>query len=98
VGICFIALAVYITPEALYLITKTAPEHSLRGIILACVSLVVMPLLSRDRRKVGRAMGRWVAQLCTRKPDKLEFGMYLSAILLGGLLVRRKPTSTRQTP
>src|SRR5229473_6254756 len=40
VAVCFIALAVYVTYEALSdLITKTVPTHSLPGIILACVSL-----------------------------------------------------------
>jgi divalent metal cation (Fe/Co/Zn/Cd) transporter len=57
VGICFIALALYITYEALSdLISKTALKHSLPGIVLACSSLVVMPLLSRAKRKVGRAL------------------------------------------
>src|SRR5882724_9116743 len=58
VGVCFLALATYITYEsATDLWSKKAPEHSVPGIILACVSLVVMPLLSRAKRKVGRALG-----------------------------------------
>jgi divalent metal cation (Fe/Co/Zn/Cd) transporter len=85
VGICFIALAVYITYAALSdLISKTAPKHSLPGILLACVSLVVMPLLSRAKRKVGRAMGSAAMQADAKQT---EFCTYLSAILLGGLLL-----------
>src|ERR1700694_5785677 len=85
VGICFIALAVYITYEALSdLIRKTAPEHSLPGIILASVSLVVMPLLSRAKRKVGRAMG---SAAMHADATQTEFCTYLSAILLAGLLL-----------
>src|SRR5712691_11932570 len=43
VGACFIALAVYVAYEAVYdLIDRKAPEHSIPGIVLACVSLVVM--------------------------------------------------------
>ena len=55
VGVCFLALAAYIAYEsAADLRSGRAPEHSMPGIILACVSLVVMPLLSRAKRKVGQ--------------------------------------------
>jgi divalent metal cation (Fe/Co/Zn/Cd) transporter len=85
VGICFIALAIYITYEALSdLISKAAPKHSLPGIVLACVSLVVMPLLSRAKRKVGRALGSAAMHADAKQT---EFCTYLSAILLGGLLL-----------
>jgi divalent metal cation (Fe/Co/Zn/Cd) transporter len=85
VGLCFIALAVYITYEAVSdLITKTAPEHSLPAVILACVSLVAMPFLSRAKRKVGRPM-RSAAMHADAK--QTEFCTYPSAILLGGLLL-----------
>ena len=57
VGVCFLCLAVYITYEsATDMWSKRAPEHSIPGILLGCVSLVVMPLLSRAKRKVGRAL------------------------------------------
>jgi divalent metal cation (Fe/Co/Zn/Cd) transporter len=85
VGICFITLALYISYEALSdLISRTAPKHSLPGMILACVSLVVMPLLSRAKRKVGRAMGSAAMHADAKQT---EFCTYLSAILLGGLLL-----------
>jgi divalent metal cation (Fe/Co/Zn/Cd) transporter len=85
IGICFIALALYITYEALSdLISRTAPKNSLPGIVLACVSLVVMPLLSRAKRKVGRAMGSAAMHADAKQT---EFCTYLSAILLGGLLL-----------
>ena len=85
VGVCFIALALYITYEALSdLISKTAPKHSLPGIVLACVSLVVMPLLSSAKRKVGRAMGSAAMHADAKQT---EFCTCLSAILLGGLLL-----------
>jgi divalent metal cation (Fe/Co/Zn/Cd) transporter len=49
VGSCFLALAGYIAYEsAMDLWSKKAPEHSVPGIVLACVSLIVMPLLSRS--------------------------------------------------
>ena len=85
VGVCFLLLAVYIAYEsATDLLAKRAPEHSLPGIILACVSLVVMPLLSRAKRKVGQAL-RSAAMHADAK--QTEFCTYLSAILLLGLLL-----------
>src|SRR5713226_9717759 len=58
VGVCFVGLAIYVGYEsAADLFHKRAPEASTAGIILACVSLVVMPLLSRAKRKVGRELG-----------------------------------------
>jgi divalent metal cation (Fe/Co/Zn/Cd) transporter len=54
------------------------------GIILACVSLVVMPLLSRAKRKVGHALGSAAMHADAKQT---EFCTYLSAILLAGLLL-----------
>src|SRR5216110_3044037 len=51
VGVCFLLLAAYLAYESvLDLWSRRAPEHSIPGIVLACVSLVVMPLLSRAKR------------------------------------------------
>ena len=85
VGACFLALAVYITYEsAMDLWSKKAPEHSIPGIVLACVSLIVMPLLSRAKRKVGRALGSAAMHADAKQT---EFCTYLSGILLAGLLL-----------
>jgi divalent metal cation (Fe/Co/Zn/Cd) transporter len=83
VGTCFLALAAYITYEsAKDLWSKKAPEHSIPGIVLACVSLVVMPLLSRAKRKVGTALG---SPAMHADAKQTEFCTYLSGILLVGL-------------
>lgn len=85
VGACFLALAAYISYEsAMDLWAKKAPEHSIPGIILACVSLIVMPLLSRSKRKVGRALGSTAMHADAKQT---EFCTYLSGILLVGLLL-----------
>ena len=85
VGVCFLLLAAYITYEsAKDLWSGRAPEHSIPGIILACISLVVMPLLSRAKRKVGRALGSAAMHADAKQT---EFCTYLSAILLAGLLL-----------
>jgi divalent metal cation (Fe/Co/Zn/Cd) transporter len=85
VGACFLLLAAYIAYEsALDLWSRRAPDHSIPGIILACVSLIVMPLLSRAKRKVGRALGSAAMHADAKQT---EFCTYLSAILLAGLLL-----------
>jgi len=85
VGVCFLALAAYITYESVSdLARKTTPEHSIPGIALACVSLVVMPILSRAKRKVGNALSSAAMNADARQTD---FCVYLSAILLAGLVL-----------
>jgi len=84
VGFCFIVLAAYITFESVSdLIRRKAPEHSIAGIVLACISLVVMPLLARAKRKVGTELG---IQAMKADAKQTDFCFYLSAILLIGLL------------
>ncbi len=84
VGFCFLALVIYITYEAVSdLARKTVPEHSIPGIALACVSLVVMPILSRAKRKVANALSSAAMNADARQTD---FCVYLSAILLAGLV------------
>ena len=83
VGVCFLALAVYVGYEAAAsLLRRELPERSLPGIALAVVSLVVMPLLARAKRRV--ALG--IKSAAMRADAKqTELCTYLSAILLGGL-------------
>ena len=54
------------------------------GIILAFVSLIVMPMLSRAKRRVGHALGSAAMHADAKQT---EFCTYLSAILLLGLLL-----------
>jgi divalent metal cation (Fe/Co/Zn/Cd) transporter len=85
VGLCFVALAAYLGFESIAdLIRRQAPEHSVPGIILACVSLIVMPLLARAKRKVGTSLGSRAMHADAKQTD---FCVYLSAILLAGLLL-----------
>jgi len=85
VGACFITLTAYILYESIGdLVARRAPQQSLPGIILACVSLVVMPLLSRAKKKVGNELGSRAMKADARQTD---FCVYLSAILLAGLVL-----------
>jgi divalent metal cation (Fe/Co/Zn/Cd) transporter len=85
VGVCFLALAAYVGYEAVStLVGRRAPEHSLPGILLACASLVVMPLLSRAKRRVAVYLK---SAALNADAKQTEFCSYLSVILLGGLLL-----------
>jgi divalent metal cation (Fe/Co/Zn/Cd) transporter len=85
VGLCFLALAGYVTYKSISdIISRHAPQHSVPGIILACCSLAVMPLLSRAKKNVGRALGSVAMHADARQTD---FCVYLSAILLIGLVL-----------
>ncbi len=85
IGTLFLALAAYVAADAIQaLIRRQAPDASVVGLVLAAASLVVMPILANAKRKVAVAMdsGALAAEsrqtmLCT----------YLSAILLGGLIL-----------
>jgi divalent metal cation (Fe/Co/Zn/Cd) transporter len=85
VGACFLVLGAYIAYDSISdLWSKRAPEHSIAGIILACVSLVVMPMLARAKRKVSQTLGSAAMHADAKQT---EFCTYLSAILLAGLLL-----------
>ena len=85
VGWGFIALAVYITCDSgLTLARHKIPQRSIPGIILAATSLVVMPLLARAKRRVAEGLSSAAMKADSRQTD---FCTYLSAILLGGLLL-----------
>ena len=85
VGACFLALTAYVAYESLSdSIGRKAPEHSIPGIILACVSLVVMPILSRAKKDVGKKLG---SAAMNADAKQIDFCVYLSAVLLAGLLL-----------
>ncbi|MBZ5663750.1 MAG: cation transporter [Acidobacteriia bacterium] len=85
VGACFLALSIYIAFESVSdLMSRKAPEHSIPGIIVACVSLVVMLILSRARKDVGSNLGSAAMNADAKQTD---FCVYLSAVLLAGLLL-----------
>ena len=84
VGLCFVALAGYVLYESIAtLVRRALPERSIVGIAVAGVSVVVMPLLARAKRRVARHLGSHAMEADSKQAD---FCGYLSAILLCGLL------------
>lgn len=85
VGFSFLLLAVYVAVDAgKTLIAKEPPERSIIGICIAALSLIAMPLLARAKRKVARELNSGAMQADSRQTDVCA---YLSAILLGGLVL-----------
>jgi divalent metal cation (Fe/Co/Zn/Cd) transporter len=85
IGASFIALAGYLIFESVAsFVNKKAPEPSVPGIVIAVLSLIVMPLLSRAKRNVAAQLKSPAMKADATQAD---FCAYLSAILLVGLLV-----------
>jgi divalent metal cation (Fe/Co/Zn/Cd) transporter len=85
VGASLLALALYIVFESGFaLLRHNIPERSIPGILVAAVSVVVMPVLARAKRRVAAGIGSGAMKADSRQTD---FCAYLSAILLGGLLL-----------
>jgi divalent metal cation (Fe/Co/Zn/Cd) transporter len=85
VGGSFFLLALYVAFEAgKSLLHREEPEASIVGIVLSVVSLLVMPLLARAKRGVATSLNSRALAADSRQTDICA---YLSAILLGGLLL-----------
>ena len=85
VGASFFLLAAYVAFDAVKsLMQREAPEQSYIGIALAIVSLIVMPLLARAKRRVAAQIKSRAMHADSRQTDICA---YLSAILLGGLVL-----------
>lgn len=85
IAISFFALALYVAVRALIdLVATNEPDASTVGIILAVVSLVVMPTLALAKRRVGRDLG---SVTVTADSNQTLLCTYLSAVLLVGLVL-----------
>lgn len=83
IAYAFFALAAYVTAESVRsLLGAGSADRSVPGLILAALSLVVMPVLSYAQRRTGRELGSTTAVADSRQTLLCT---YLSAILLAGL-------------
>jgi divalent metal cation (Fe/Co/Zn/Cd) transporter len=85
IAVSFFALAAYVTVESIR--SLTGAEHaeiSVVGIVLAAVSLLVMPLLSSAQHCAGRELGSASAVADSKQTLLCT---YLSGVLLVGLLL-----------
>ncbi|MCA1629323.1 MAG: cation transporter [Acidobacteria bacterium] len=83
VGVSFLLLAAYVGYDAgKSLLMRQPPEASYVGIAISLLSLVVMPLLARAKRRVAAKINSRALHADSRQTDICA---YLSAILLVGL-------------
>ena len=85
VGVCFMLLAVYVAVDSIKtLVEREEPARSLVGIGIAVLSMIVMPWLAHQKRK---AAGNLKSASLHADSRQTSLCAYLSAILLGGLLL-----------
>jgi divalent metal cation (Fe/Co/Zn/Cd) transporter len=83
VGVSFLLLSAYVGVDAcMALWRREQPEASPAGMVMAALSLVVMPILARAKRAVAARLDSGALRADARQTDLCA---YLSAILLGGL-------------
>jgi divalent metal cation (Fe/Co/Zn/Cd) transporter len=85
VGVSFLLLAIYVAIDSIKsLVQHQAPEHSVPGICIAVLSLVVMPWLAHRKRTAAGTLNSGALHADSRQSSLCA---YLSAILLGGLVL-----------
>jgi divalent metal cation (Fe/Co/Zn/Cd) transporter len=85
IGFSFLALAAYVAYQSLQLLwAAAAPEESILGIAVAALAVVVMPILARAKTDVALAMRSGALHA---EAQQTMLCTYLSAILLGGLVL-----------
>jgi divalent metal cation (Fe/Co/Zn/Cd) transporter len=86
IGGAFLGLALYVGWEAVETLrTRRVPETSMTGIALAALSLLVMPVLARAKRRVATGLS---SRALAAEAMQTDVCAWLSAILLGGLALR----------
>ena len=83
IAVCFAVLALYVGYEAVgQIVDRRAPDVSLVGIVLSAISVVVMPLLARAKKRLGPTIG---SQAVVSESRQTELCAWLSAVVLVGL-------------
>jgi divalent metal cation (Fe/Co/Zn/Cd) transporter len=85
IAVSFFALAAFVTVDAVRSLAGGGEAgHSTPGIIIAALSLAVMPVLSWAQRRAGRELGSRTAVVDSKQTLLCT---YLSAVLLAGLVL-----------
>lgn len=79
----FFVIAAYVGAQSLFdLATGARPEESLVGLVLAAVSVVVMPVLARQKRRVAGDLG---SKAVEADSTQTTLCAYISVAVLAGL-------------
>lgn len=83
IGGTFLALAAYVTYESINtLVAREQADGSVVGVILLAMSVIVMPLLARAKRRIAGALG---SSALTADATQTSLCAYLSVIALAGV-------------
>lgn len=83
VGACFLGLAFYVLLDAANTLWRQqAPDRSLLGIVILALSVIVMPLLARSKKRVARALRSGALEA---EATQTSLCAYLSVIGLAGV-------------
>jgi hypothetical protein len=85
IAISFFALAAFVTVDSIRSLTGGGEaQHSTAGIVIAALSLAIMPVLSWAQRRAGRELG---SRTAVADSKQTLLCTYLSAVLLVGLVL-----------
>ena len=83
IAVAFVALALYVWVDAgTDLVERARPEASLPGLLMAVLSLAVMPWLARQKRALAPALG---SQAVSADAHQTSLCALLSAVLIVGV-------------
>lgn len=89
IAVCFAALALWVGFEAMsQLFTREPPDVSMVGLIVAVLSLLLMPLLARAKRRLAPLVG---SQAMVSEARQTQLCAWLSGVLLLGLALNAGP-------
>jgi hypothetical protein len=85
IAVSFFALALFVTVDSVRSLTGgSEAQHSTAGIVIAALSLAIMPVLSWLQRRAGRELG---SRTAVADSKQTLLCTYLSAVLLVGLVL-----------
>ncbi|WP_426989843.1 cation diffusion facilitator family transporter [Pseudarthrobacter sp. Y6] len=85
IAVSFFALAAFVAVDAVRSLTGGGEaQHSTPGIVIAAMSLAIMPVLSWAQRRAGRELG---SRTAVADSKQTLLCTYLSAVLLVGLVL-----------
>lgn len=85
IAVSFFALATFVAVDAIRSLAGAGEaQHSVPGIVIAALSLAVMPVLSWAQRRAGRELG---SRTAVADSKQTLLCTYLSAVLLVGLVL-----------
>ena len=85
IGWCFIALTIYVTADSAKTLWFTErPDRSIPGILILTMSVIIMPVLARAKRKVANELSSNSLRADARQTSLCA---YLSVIALAGVLL-----------